>query len=66
MHYDNLFVPWCSLYFRTLIGDAIPDEKSLNNQKDIEERRRKLIFELNSSGKYYAFKEKLKVRNAYM
>ena len=48
--------------FRSLIGDAIPDEVSLNNQKDIEERRRKLIFELNSSGKYYAFKEKLKVR----
>jgi len=47
---------------RALIGDTIPDESSLNNQKDIEERRRKLIFELNSSGKYYAFKERLKVR----
>lgn len=50
-------------YCRTLIADTIPDETSLNDQKDIEERRRKLIFELNSSGKYYAFKEKLKVRN---
>jgi len=46
---------------RNLIGDTIPDESSLTNQKDIEERRRKLISELNSSGKYYAFKEKLKV-----
>jgi len=51
------------VYFtlRNLIGDTIPDESSLTNQKDIEERRRKLISELNSSGKYYAFKEKLKV-----
>jgi len=47
---------------RNLIGDTIPDESSLTNQKDIEERRRKLISELNSSGKYYAFKEKLKVQ----
>ena len=52
-------------YCRALIGDTIPDEGSLNNQKDIEERRRKLIFELNSSGKYYAFKEKLKVRHIH-
>ena len=55
-----------SLYYRSLIGDTIPDEASLNNQKDIEERRRRLIFELNSSGKYYAFKEKLKVRKSMM
>ena len=34
---------------------------SANGPDELEERRRKFLFSLNSSGKYYAFKEDLKV-----
>eukprot|EP00741_Cyanophora_paradoxa_P004400 tig00000802_g4271.t1 len=37
-----------------------PVEKLAGAPAEAEERRRKLVFELNSSGKYFAFKEKLK------
>ncbi|XP_059148313.1 cilia- and flagella-associated protein 70-like isoform X2 [Physella acuta] len=45
--------------FRDLFGDEIKDEDAQTSE-DIESRRQKLIYELNASGKYFAFKEQLK------
>lgn len=43
-------------------GDLAGDEGTFNpkRENEFEIKRRKLLFELNSSGKYFAFKEQLK------
>ncbi|XP_072032330.1 cilia- and flagella-associated protein 70-like isoform X2 [Amphiura filiformis] len=46
--------------FRGLFGDELDDGKLPQGNEAAEERRRKLMFELNTSGKYFAFKEQLK------
>ncbi|XP_072171577.1 cilia- and flagella-associated protein 70-like [Diadema setosum] len=45
--------------FRGLFGDPSTDLTKNNNDVQ-EERQRKLVYELNTSGKYFAFKEQLK------
>ena len=44
-----------SCIFRTMYGDQMTE-----HPQDAEERRRHFLFELNTSGKYFAFKEQLK------
>lgn len=38
----------------------LPDGQEVAKETDYDTRRRKLLYELNSSGKYFAFKEQLK------
>ncbi|XP_048244462.1 cilia- and flagella-associated protein 70-like isoform X2 [Haliotis rufescens] len=45
--------------FREHFGDDLKDPQTQTNEA-MEGRRQKLIYELNSSGKYFAFKEQLK------
>jgi len=45
--------------FRDLFGQELKDGEPQTNEA-METRRQKLIYELNSSGKYFAFKEQLK------
>ncbi|XP_033734255.1 cilia- and flagella-associated protein 70-like isoform X5 [Pecten maximus] len=45
--------------FRDQFGDELKTEEPQSNES-METRRQKLIYELNSSGKYFAFKEQLK------
>ncbi|XP_030906073.2 cilia- and flagella-associated protein 70 [Melopsittacus undulatus] len=42
-----------------LFGKQLPDQRTTDHQT-LEEQKRQLNFELNSSGKYFAFKEQLK------
>ncbi|XP_009990352.1 PREDICTED: tetratricopeptide repeat protein 18-like, partial [Tauraco erythrolophus] len=42
-----------------LFGKRLPDQGAIDHQS-LEEQKRQLNFELNSSGKYFAFKEQLK------
>ncbi|XP_033101103.1 cilia- and flagella-associated protein 70-like isoform X2 [Anneissia japonica] len=46
--------------FRELFADQLANGELPQVNNSVEERRRKLIYELNSSGKYFAFKEQLK------
>ncbi|KAL4238526.1 Cilia- and flagella-associated protein 70 [Mactra antiquata] len=45
--------------FRDMFSDEIKTDENLS-QEAMESRRQKLIYELNASGKYFAFKEQLK------
>ncbi|XP_053401426.1 cilia- and flagella-associated protein 70-like isoform X42 [Mercenaria mercenaria] len=45
--------------FRDMFGDDLKTDENLS-QEAMEARRQKLIYELNASGKYFAFKEQLK------
>lgn len=46
--------------YRELFGKQLPDQGALDH-KTLEEQKRQLDYELNTSGKYFAFKEQLKV-----
>lgn len=51
--------------YRNLISDESEfmnhmDSENSKRETDYEQRRKKLLFELNSTGKYFAFKEQLK------
>ncbi|XP_068764853.1 cilia- and flagella-associated protein 70 isoform X1 [Struthio camelus] len=45
--------------YHELFGKQLPDQGAINHQT-LEEQKCQLDFELNSSGKYFAFKEQLK------
>ncbi|NXE16308.1 CFA70 protein, partial [Lophotis ruficrista] len=45
--------------YRELFGEQLPGQGAIDHQT-LEEQKRQLNFELNSSGKYFAFKEQLK------
>ncbi|NXE29046.1 CFA70 protein, partial [Ardeotis kori] len=45
--------------YRELFGKQLPDQGAVDHQT-LEEQKRQLNFELNTSGKYFAFKEQLK------
>ncbi|KFV50279.1 Tetratricopeptide repeat protein 18, partial [Gavia stellata] len=45
--------------YHELFGKRLPDQGAIDHQT-LEEQKRQLNFELNSSGKYFAFKEQLK------
>ncbi|XP_067162536.1 cilia- and flagella-associated protein 70 [Apteryx mantelli] len=45
--------------YHELFGKQLPDQGAINHQT-LEEQKCQLNFELNSSGKYFAFKEQLK------
>ncbi|XP_064394779.1 cilia- and flagella-associated protein 70-like isoform X2 [Halichondria panicea] len=47
--------------FRELFGEEVASGAMSEDQGAVNERRKKLLFHLNSSGKYHAFKEQLKV-----
>ncbi|XP_072205153.1 cilia- and flagella-associated protein 70 [Excalfactoria chinensis] len=57
-HVANIAVAILSEYHE-LFGKQPPDQGATDHQT-LEEQRRQLNFELNSSGKYFAFKEQLK------
>ncbi|KAH3852510.1 hypothetical protein DPMN_095020, partial [Dreissena polymorpha] len=46
--------------FRDMFGAELKTDESDLSQEAMETRRQKLIYELNASGKYFAFKEQLK------
>ncbi|XP_071834578.1 cilia- and flagella-associated protein 70-like isoform X3 [Apostichopus japonicus] len=46
--------------FRTLYSDEIQNNQLQSNGEAMEDRKRRLIYELNTSGKYFAFKEQIK------
>eukprot|EP00058_Branchiostoma_floridae_P027859 XP_002613350.1 hypothetical protein BRAFLDRAFT_118737 [Branchiostoma floridae] len=46
--------------FRELFGEEFIPGQETPDPRRMEERRKKLIYELNTSGKYFAFKEQLK------
>ncbi|XP_066280246.1 cilia- and flagella-associated protein 70-like isoform X5 [Branchiostoma lanceolatum] len=46
--------------FRELFGEEFIPGQETPDPRKLEERRKKLIYELNTSGKYFAFKEQLK------
>ncbi|XP_038074225.1 cilia- and flagella-associated protein 70-like isoform X4 [Patiria miniata] len=46
--------------FRSLFAGQLDNGELPSSSDDQEDRRRKLTYELNSSGKYFAFKEQLK------
>uniref|UniRef100_UPI00398E9174 cilia- and flagella-associated protein 70 isoform X2 n=1 Tax=Pristiophorus japonicus TaxID=55135 RepID=UPI00398E9174 len=58
--------------YQEMFGRKLVEGKLSQEYQDQEERKHKLIFELNTSGKYFAFKEQLKhavvkiVREKYM
>ncbi|XP_078274401.1 cilia- and flagella-associated protein 70 isoform X2 [Rhinoraja longicauda] len=58
--------------YQEMFGRKLIEGKLSHEYQDQEERKHKLIFELNTSGKYFAFKEQLKhavvkiVREKYM
>lgn len=47
--------------YHDLFGKQLPDQGAIDHQT-LEEQKRLLNFELNSSGKYFAFKEQLKAK----
>ncbi|NXA37502.1 CFA70 protein, partial [Eudromia elegans] len=49
--------------YHELFGKQLPDQGAIN-QQTLEEQKCQLNFELNSSGKYFAYKEQLKARYA--
>ncbi|XP_051877690.1 cilia- and flagella-associated protein 70 isoform X2 [Pristis pectinata] len=46
--------------YQEMFGQKLLEGKLSHEYQDQEERKHKLIFELNTSGKYFAFKEQLK------
>ncbi|XP_020371487.2 cilia- and flagella-associated protein 70 [Rhincodon typus] len=46
--------------YQEMFGQKLTEGKLSQEYQDQEERKHKLIFELNTSGKYFAFKEQLK------
>ncbi|XP_041062560.1 cilia- and flagella-associated protein 70 isoform X2 [Carcharodon carcharias] len=46
--------------YQEMFGQKLAEGKLSQELQDQEERKHKLIFELNASGKYFAFKEQLK------
>lgn len=48
--------------YHDLFGKQLPDQGVIDHQT-LEEQKRLLNFELNSSGKYFAFKEQLKAKS---
>ncbi|KAM6077556.1 cilia- and flagella-associated protein 70 isoform 2-T2 [Theristicus caerulescens] len=57
-HVTSIAVAILSEYHE-LFGKRLPDRGAIDHQT-LEEQKRQLNFELNSSGKYFAFKEQLK------
>ncbi|GAB0196303.1 cilia- and flagella-associated protein 70 [Grus japonensis] len=57
-HVTSIAVAILSEY-HDLFGKRLPDQGAIDHQT-LEEQKRQLNFELNSSGKYFAFKEQLK------
>uniref|UniRef100_A0A8B9RX25 Cilia and flagella associated protein 70 n=1 Tax=Accipiter nisus TaxID=211598 RepID=A0A8B9RX25_9AVES len=57
-HVTSIAVAILSEYHE-LFGKQLPDQGAIDHQT-LEEQKRQLNFELNSSGKYFAFKEQLK------
>uniref|UniRef100_A0A8C0BUJ3 Cilia and flagella associated protein 70 n=1 Tax=Buteo japonicus TaxID=224669 RepID=A0A8C0BUJ3_9AVES len=57
-HITSIAVAILSEYHE-LFGKQLPDQGAIDHQT-LEEQKRQLNFELNSSGKYFAFKEQLK------
>ncbi|NXS66696.1 CFA70 protein, partial [Pandion haliaetus] len=57
-HVTSIAVAILSEYHE-LFGKWLPDQGAIDHQT-LEEQKRQLNFELNSSGKYFAFKEQLK------
>nr|XP_047915820.1 cilia- and flagella-associated protein 70 isoform X1 [Anser cygnoides] len=57
-HVTSIAVAILSEY-HDLFGKQLPDQGAIDHQT-LEEQKRVLNFELNSSGKYFAFKEQLK------
>lgn len=51
--------------YHELFGKQLPDQGAIDHQT-LEEQKRQLNFELNSSGKYFAFKEQLKVKRPFV
>lgn len=47
--------------YHELFGKQLPDQRPLDHET-LEEQKRQLNYELNTSGKYFAFKEQLKVK----
>lgn len=47
--------------YHELFGNHLPDQGVLDHET-LEEQKRQLNYELNNSGKYFAFKEQLKVK----
>ncbi|XP_032896225.1 cilia- and flagella-associated protein 70 isoform X2 [Amblyraja radiata] len=47
--------------YQDMFGRKLIEGKLSHDYQDQEERKHKLIFELNTSGKYFAFKEQLKM-----
>lgn len=47
--------------YHELFGKQLPDQEALDHET-LEEQKRQLNYELNTSGKYFAFKEQLKVK----
>lgn len=48
--------------YHELFGKQLPDRGAIDHQT-LEEQKRQLNFELHNSGKYFAFKEQLKVKS---
>ncbi|XP_010077987.1 PREDICTED: tetratricopeptide repeat protein 18, partial [Pterocles gutturalis] len=57
-HVTSIAVAILSEYHE-LFGKRLPDQGAIDHQT-LEDQKRQLNFELNSSGKYFAFKEQLK------
>ena len=51
--------------YHELFGKQLPDQGATDHQT-LEEQKRQLNFALNSSGKYFAFKEQLKVKSPFV
>eukprot|EP00731_Ephydatia_muelleri_P033352 Em0028g27a len=47
--------------YRDLFGEELTNGKWSNNKEAADNRRHRLLYQLNSSGKYYSFKEQLKL-----
>lgn len=62
-HITSIAVAVLSEY-RELFGKRLPGWGAIDHQT-LEEQRRQLNFELNRSGKYFAFKEQLKVKRPF-
>ena len=55
-------VAWCVLEeFRSMFGEQMANYELPHSAEAAADRRRQLLYELNTSGKYYQFKEQLKL-----
>ena len=57
----HILIEWIILLHRSEFGNQLDNGQLPCSNDAQEERRRKLMYELNTSGKYFAFKEQLKV-----